>query len=283
MSNLGVRRIRRAVLGLLVGVLAAGGASRLELEGNFVQGGLVLGRAPPGSKVKFAGAPVRVTDDGRFVIGFGRDEGAQVDLEVRYPDGQSERRPIIVKRRKYDIQRIDGLPPKKVTPPPEVMARIRKETRLVTDARARDSARTDFLAGFRWPAPGRISGVYGSQRILNGEPRRPHFGVDIAAPVGTPVRAPAPGVVTLAEPDLYFSGGTIVVDHGHGLSSSFLHLSAVAVGVGDLVTTDTVIGAIGATGRATGPHLDWRINLKQRRLDPQLLMDGLPPPDNEQK
>ncbi len=270
-------------LGLAIAALGTGAADRLQLDGNFVQGGLAFGRVPPGSEVQFDGQPVRVSPEGHFLIGFGRDEGARLRLAVRYPDGQSEQRFIAVQRRDYDIQRIDGLPPKQVTPPPEVMARIRKEARLVKAARTRDSERTDFLAGFRWPAEGRISGVYGSQRILNGQPRRPHFGVDIAARVGTPVRAPAPGVVTLAESDLYFSGGTVIVDHGHGLSSSFLHLNRVIARVGDVVTADTVIGEIGATGRATGPHLDWRMNLRERRLDPQLLMRDLPTPQTEQK
>ncbi|MDH3638776.1 MAG: M23 family metallopeptidase [Gammaproteobacteria bacterium] len=283
MHSLAVQRIHSAVLGPVLAALIMGAAPGLELDGNFVQGGLALGRVLPGSEVEFDGAAVRVSDDGNFVIGFGRDEGAKVDITVRHPDGRIEKQSIAVKSRQYDIQRIDGLPPKKVTPPPETMARIRKEIRLVKNARARDLARTDFLAGFRWPARGRISGVYGSQRVLNGEPRRPHFGVDIAAPVGTPVRAPAPGLVTLAQPDLYFSGGTIIIDHGHGLSSSFLHLSALAVKVGDVVTTDTVIGEIGATGRATGPHLDWRMNFKERRLDPQLLVGAPPSLDNDQK
>jgi murein DD-endopeptidase MepM/ murein hydrolase activator NlpD len=147
---------------------------------------------------------------------------------------------------------------------------------LVETARLLDSARTDFLDGFVWPAQGRISGVYGSQRILNGEPRRPHYGVDIAAPVGTPVRAPAAGVVTLAHPDMYYSGGTLILDHGHGLSSTFLHLSEILAREGQNVSQGEVIGRVGATGRATGAHLDWRMNLLTRRIDPALLLEGSP-------
>ncbi len=266
--------------GALFAVPVLSAAPELALQGDAVQGGLMFGRVAPASRVEFDGAPVRVSPGGHFVVGFGRDERPQVELKVIFPDGRVQRRVLDVQPRQYDIQRIDGLPPKQVTPPPETLARIRAEARLVKQARATDNPRTDFLAGFRWPAGGRISGVYGSQRVLNGKPRRPHFGVDIAAPVGTPVRAPAPGIVTLAEPDLYFSGGTVIVDHGHGLSSSFLHLNAVSVKVGDQVTTDTVIGEIGATGRATGPHLDWRMNWKARRVDPQLLVSELPLPKN---
>ena len=147
---------------------------------------------------------------------------------------------------------------------------------MVASARARRDQRTDYAAPFAWPARGRISGVYGSQRILNGEPRRPHFGVDVAAPTGTPVYAPAPGIVTLAHEDMYFSGGTLIIDHGHGLSSSFLHLSEILVEAGTYVSRGDLIARIGATGRASGPHLDWRMNWLDRRVDPQRLVKGLP-------
>lgn len=231
----------------------------------------------PGAAVEFEGEPVRVSADGWFLVGFGRDAGPHAVLAVTYPDGRRERHELRVRARGYRIQRIDGLPPRKVTPRSEAdLARIRAEGALVAAARAVDDARTDFLGGFVWPAHGRISGVYGSQRILNGEPRRPHFGVDVAAPVGTRVVAPADGVVTLAEPDLFFSGGTLIVDHGHGLSSSFLHLSRILVARGERVTQGQPIAEIGATGRATGPHLDWRMNLLERRIDPQLLVGPMP-------
>ena len=159
-----------------------------------------------------------------------------------------------------------------VTPPPELLARIREEGAIVRAARAFDTAETHLFAPFAWPARGPISGVYGSQRVLNGEPRQPHFGVDIAAPEGTPVRAPAGGEIRLAEVDLYYSGGTVILDHGHGLSSTFLHMSRVDVAVGQRVAQGEVIGAIGATGRVTGAHLDWRMNWFERRLDPALLV-----------
>ena len=175
------------------------------------------------------------------------------------------------------LQRIDGLPPKKVSPSKEDMKRIRKEYAMVRDARARDDAREDFLGGFVWPVKGRISGVYGSQRILNGQPRRPHFGVDVAAPVGTLVRAPAPGIVTLTHDDMFFSGGTLIIDHGHGLSSTFIHLNAILVKEGERVSQGDPIAEVGATGRVTGPHLDWRMNLQGARLDPQLLVEPMAP------
>ena len=193
-------------------------------------------------------------------------------LEAVFPGGGHARRDLLVAQREYRIQRIDGLPPRKVTPTAEDMVRIREEYALVRKARSRVDERQDFLGGFVWPAEGRISGVYGSQRILNGVPKRPHFGVDIAAPVGTVVRAPADGVVTLTHDDMFFSGGTLIVDHGHGLSSTFIHLNRILVKEGDRVRQGDPIAEIGATGRVTGPHLDWRINLLDARLDPQLLV-----------
>ncbi len=242
-----------------------------ELDGEPIQGGLIFGQAAPGSTVTFDGRTVMVSDEGRFVIGFDRDDSGTVVLEVSEPGVDTERRELSIAPREYAIERVDGLPPATVTPPPEVLERIRREGALVAQARTLRDARTDWATGFVWPAQGRLSGFYGSQRILNGEPRRPHYGVDVAAPTGTPVTAPAPGVVTLAEPDLYYSGGTLIIDHGQGLSSTYLHLSKVLVEVGQEVGPDDVVGEIGATGRATGPHLDWRMNWLDKRVDPQPL------------
>ena len=250
--------------------------SGVRLDGPRTQGGLLRGRATPGSTVEFEGASVRVSDDGWFLVGFGRDASPQAELVVVHPDGRRERQVLEVGRRDYDIQRIDGLPARKVTPSEEDLARIRKEVRVVKEARAVDDARTDFLSGFQWPVKGRISGVYGSQRILNGEPRRPHFGIDIAAPAGTKVVSPADGVITLVHPDMFFSGGTMIVDHGHGLSSAFLHLSRILVDKGERVAQGQIIAEVGSTGRSTGAHLDWRINLFDRRLDPSLLVGPMP-------
>ena len=251
-------------------------AQPLSLQGPMQQGGLVKGLVSPGTKVFFAGEAVRVSRDGHFLIGFHRDEPSRVSLKLIYPDGEVEERKLEISKRGYAIQRIDGLPKRKVTPNAEDMKRIRAETRLIKQARKLDDDRTDYQSGFMWPTVGRISGVYGSQRVLNGKPRRPHFGIDIAAPKGTPVLAPADGVITLAHPDTYFNGGIIALDHGHGLSSWYSHLSKLLVKKGDKVKRGAKIAEVGSTGRSTGPHLDWRINLFERRLDPSLLVGPMP-------
>lgn len=248
-------------------------AGALALEGPLKQGGMVVGRVAPGSAVSLEGRPLRVSGNGLFVMGFGRDAGPTARLDIVYPDGGVEHRELEIAQREYRTQRIDGLEPSKVTPAPEVLERIRKEQAMVDTARMLDDPRLDFRASFEPPVAGPITGVFGSQRILNGKPRRPHYGVDFAAPSGTPVTAPAPGVVTLVHGDMYFSGGTVILDHGHGLSSVFIHLSRIDVRDGEHVEQGAVIGAVGATGRATGPHLHWGVNWFQERLDPQLLLE----------
>jgi len=268
-------RALAALLLLLAGVSAAWAGS-LELTGQATQGGLVFGKTDPGSRVLLGDRAVRVAADGRFVFGFGREAPARATLSVTYPDGRTERSSLAVAQRDYDVQRIDGLEGALVTPPPEVLARIREEQALVEAARSGDRDEPLFASGFQWPLTGAITGVYGSQRILNGKPRQPHYGVDIAAPAGTPFHAPAAGVVVLAEPDLYFSGGTLMLDHGHGLTSAFLHLQSLAVAVGDRVAQGDPLGTVGATGRVTGPHLDWRISWFAERIDPALLVPPMP-------
>ncbi len=253
------------------------GAAEIRLDGEFIQGGMVRGMAPPGTAVTLDGRALKVSPEGHFVFGFGRDASPAAELVLVHPGGEAETRIFNIMSRQYDIQRIEGLPQKMVTPPPETLERIRAEGAKVRRARAHDTAEIHFAAQFVWPAQGRISGVYGSQRILNGAPRQPHYGVDIAAPTGTAVRAPAAGEIRLAEPDLYYSGGTIILDHGHGLSSSFLHMSRVDVAVGQQVAHGEMIGAIGATGRVTGAHLDWRMNWFEQRLDPALLVGAQVP------
>jgi murein DD-endopeptidase MepM/ murein hydrolase activator NlpD len=263
---------------LLSALLCCQSALAFELDGEPIQGGLIFGKTEPGAEVYLDDTRVMVSGEGAFVIGFGRDETGERKLSITEPGASKEIITLPVAARDYDIERVDGLPPKTVTPDPESLERIRKEGAMVSNARSRRDSRTDYAEGFEWPAGGRISGVYGSQRVLNGEPRRPHYGLDIAAPTGSPVYAPAAGIITLAEPDLYFSGGTIILDHGQGLSSSFLHLSKVLVETGAEVKKGDVIAEIGATGRASGPHLDWRMNWLNRRVDPQLLMNSEPPP-----
>jgi murein DD-endopeptidase MepM/ murein hydrolase activator NlpD len=267
--------ILTAFLCLFVGQLVQA-AEKLKLSGSLVQGGMVTGQVTPGSIVRFLDRKVRVSDEGLFVIGFGRDFPAQAEVTVVSPDGRSQTHSISVGKREYRIQRIDGLPGKMVSPGKKALVRIRRENGWIGKVRAKDTETPWFAKGFFWPAVGPISGVYGSQRILNGEPRRPHFGVDVAMPTGTPVVAPAAGKIALAEKDLYFTGGTIMIDHGHGVTSVLMHLSQVNARVGDMVKPGDLVGAIGATGRATGPHLDWRVNWFNQRLDPQLLVPPMP-------
>jgi murein DD-endopeptidase MepM/ murein hydrolase activator NlpD len=275
--GLGHMIVALAVLVLPLPVMAG---QCVEFSGKLQQGGFIWGQVSPGSEVSLAGKPLDVLNDGTTFAGFGRDAPTTAELVVTGPRPCSET--LQVARREYNIQRVEGVPQKTVTPPPEQLERIRREGALVANARAPRLDRPDLLAsvlaGFIWPVQGPISGVYGSQRFYNGEPRRPHFGVDVAAPEGTIVRAPAVGLVTLAEPDLYFSGGTVILDHGYRLSSTFLHMSEVSVQVGDELEPGDIIGAVGATGRATGPHLDWRMNWRQERIDPQLLAPPMPMP-----
>ncbi|MFW5927049.1 MAG: M23 family metallopeptidase [Wenzhouxiangella sp.] len=254
-------------------------APEVRLDGDVVQGGLVIGNAPPDSEVRYDGETLPVSDQGRFLVAFGRDQTDSGILEVILPDGSDWRRELTPEPREFDIQRIDGLPDEQVMPPDEVLERIREEARIAREARTRRDLRDDWAEGFIWPVTGPITGVYGSQRILNGRPRNPHWGIDIAAPAGTSVRAPASGLVTLVHDDMYFSGGTLFIDHGHGLVTAFLHLSEILVEDGERVERGQVVARVGATGRVTGAHLDWRMNLGDTRIDPALLVDWKDNPD----
>jgi hypothetical protein len=252
-------------------------AAPLTLDGQAEQGGILFGQAPPGSEVALDGKPVVLSAGGRFVLGFGRDAKAEWILSLHYRDGTSEERRLAIAPRIYQTQSIQGLPFAFVTPPPEALARMKTDQAQINAARATVIAEPLFASGFAWPVTGIISGVYGSQRILNGQPRAPHMGVDIAAPAGTAVRAPADGVVTLAAADFYLTGGTLILDHGLGLSSIFLHLSKIEAHVGEHVHRGDEIARVGATGRATGPHLHWGMNWQDARLDPALLVPPMPP------
>jgi murein DD-endopeptidase MepM/ murein hydrolase activator NlpD len=253
-------------------ILTAGIAHGVELSGAAVQGGLIFGHAEPGSRVSLDGQQVAISSDGLFVVGFGRDETGERALQVIAPGGDVFGKALRIKPSKYDIEIVEGLPPKTVTPDPEAAARIREDARMVATARQHRDNQAWYAHGFTWPVKGRISGVYGSQRVLNGEPRNPHFGLDIAAPEGATVLAPADGLITLTHPDMYYSGGTVILDHGQGLSSTFLHLSEILVEAGAFVKQGEPIARVGATGRASGPHLDWRMNWLDRRVNPQPLL-----------
>ena len=259
-----------------VSLVFAAERNAIWLTGNMVQGGLVMGRAGPGGRAWVDGSPVRV-NDGLFCFGFGRDDTRPVEVRVAYSDGTGESKTVTPQRRQFDIQRVDGLPQQFVTPPPEVQARIARDAEAVYLARMEDSGETWFAEKFDWPCTGPITSVFGSQRILNGTPSDPHYGVDIAAPAGTPIHAPVNGFMRLAE-DLYLSGNTMVIDHGHGVSTSYLHMSRIDVNAGDRVRRGQQLGLVGATGRATGPHLCWRMNWFQTRLDVALVA---PPPDDK--
>jgi murein DD-endopeptidase MepM/ murein hydrolase activator NlpD len=266
-------------LGILVAVVggaAAAASPPLELQGALVQGGLVRGQVPPGSVVRFAGRRLHLDPAGRFLFGLGRDEATGEPLTVRYRDGSRIERRLEIQKRAYRIQRINGLPPREVSPSAQDLVRIRADARLIEAARARDLAAGAIAPAFVWPVTGPISGVYGSQRILNGEPRAPHRGVDIAAPAGTPVAATADGVVSVAAPDMYFTGNTVMIDHGYGLHSVYAHLSELGVEVGQAVRKGQPIGRVGATGRATGPHLHWGVYWFDQALDPALLVGPMP-------
>lgn len=275
------RRFALALPGLLLGACAArdgataaaaAAAPALELsESGLTQGGLALGRVPPGSRVTLDGRPVQVAPDGRFALGFARDAASQARLAVSAPGGRVMHRDLAIARREWDVQRINGLPQAMVSPNPQQLARINRERARIAEIRKVDSDLPYFAEGFAWPARGRISGVFGSQRILNGEARAPHLGLDIAAPTGTPCAAMGAGRVLLAD-DLYFTGHTVLLDHGHGVVSLYAHLSRMDVREGEMLARGQQLGAIGATGRVTGPHLHLGLHWLTTALDPHPLL-----------
>ena len=245
------------------------------LRGGAVEGGLMIARTAPDNRVTLDDAAIPVAPDGLFIVGFHRDSDLPVTIGITTADGTSQLTVLTPQQRSYQIQRIDGLQKNMVTPPENVIARIKSDQAAVAAARQTPAAAGDFWRGIDWPVTGRISGVFGSQRILNGQPRQPHYGIDIAVPKGTPVRAPASGLVTLVK-DLYFSGWTVIINHGLGLNSTFLHLDSTAISGGDTVQRGSIIGTVGSTGRSTGPHLDWRLDWQGRRIDASLAAGPMP-------
>lgn len=243
----------------------------IEFQGKFIQGHFLLGKTDPKSKIKVGKKEVKISKDGFFVFGIDRDR----KFDLTFTKILDEKKTIITKtvlKRKYNIQRIDGLEESKVTPPESVYKRIKKENNAIGKARAINSNLNFFKDKFIMPVEGIISGVYGSQRILNGKPKWPHYGIDIAAKQGTIIKSSGAGVVTMAEDDLYYTGGTIIMDHGHGISTIYSHLENILVSVGDKINQGDVIGTVGSTGRSTGPHLDFRVNWFQTRLDPMSVL-----------
>ena len=246
-------------------------AAAYTLAGEIAPGGLLVGRARPGSVATFDGAPVRVSPEGVFVVALPPDAAGDKTLIVGEPGASPETRVLAIAPRHWDVQRIDGLPPRMVSPTPDDLVRIRRDAERIAAVKSLHTDTAFFLGGFVMPVDGPVTGVYGARRILNGEERQPHWGLDIAAPEGTPVGAAAAGIVALAEPDMYYTGGTVVLDHGLGVTTVYSHLKDVLVKEGEAVDRGHVLGRVGATGRATGAHLDWRANHFTTRLDPALL------------
>ena len=247
-------------------------AGAIEFKGKFIQGHFIIGKTDPNAEIIVGKKSVKVSEDGFFVFGIDRDRNYDLTF-IKKVNGKKTVITKKVNKRKYNIQRIDGLEESKVTPPESVYKRIKKENNAIGEARAINSNLQFFREKFITPVKGIISGVYGSQRILNGKPKWPHYGIDIAAKQGTMIKSSASGTVTLAEDDLYYTGGTIIMDHGHGISTIYSHLENVLVTVGENINQGDIIGTVGSTGRSTGPHLDFRVNWFQTRLDPMSLLN----------
>ncbi len=244
----------------------------IEFKGKFLQGHYIVGITNPGAKIIVGKKEIKVSKDGYFVFGIDRDRKFDI-IVTKIFNGKKEVITKQVLKRKYNIQRIDGLEESKVTPPESVYKRIKEENNKIGEARAINSDLPFFKNQFIMPVKGIISGVYGSQRILNGKPKWPHYGIDIAAKQGTMIKSSGSGVVTMAEDDLYYTGGTIIMDHGHGISTIYSHLETIMVSVGDKINQGDIIGTVGSTGRSTGPHLDFRVNWFQVRLDPMSVIN----------
>lgn len=275
----GLRRWLAAALSLGgLGMLGAAAAAAPTapayelLKGEWQQGAVLIGKTDPKAVVEFDGRRLRLTPDGLFVFGLDRDAAATATLSLRLPGQPAVREQHEVAHYDWPVQRIDGLPPAKVNPPATAMARIKKEYAALHAAREPDTALAGFAQNWQWPVQGVVSGAFGRQRVLNGEAKQPHMGMDIAVPTGTAVKSPAAGIVRLAAKDLYFTGGTLVIDHGHGLFSIFAHLSALKTSVGAQVQQGQTVALSGATGRATGPHLHWGVYWFESHVDPQRLV-----------
>ena len=248
----------------------------VELSGEVKQGGFILGKTNASNTVKLNGKSIAVFDNGDFVFGFSRDDKKTHTLTIKNTDGETITETLTPEIRQYKIQRIEGIAKKIMKPDPVAVARAKQDSSQVKAARESFSEIDAFAKGFIAPIEGIITGVYGSQRYYNGVPKSPHYGLDYAGKTGDPVKAPADGTVVLYVADMFYSGGTMIIDHGFGITSSFLHLSDAYVKTGDKVKQGEVVAAVGSSGRATGPHLDWRINWYQMRLDPMFVLKTKP-------
>lgn len=261
---------------IIIALLFAFPAQALDLAGSFRQGGLVIGQVEAGSNITLDGKKVAVGANGAFVFGFGRKASAKAVLQVTRPGGQVESRDLVIAAQTYKVQRINGLPSRKVTPKPQDVARIKSDNAKIALVRASMTPDTRFLSRFKWPVLGPISGVFGSQRILNGKPKSPHNGVDVAAPRGSQIVAPADGVVVLVQQNMFYTGKTMMIDHGLGLTSVYAHMDGISVVEGQVVEQGQPIGIVGQTGRATGPHLHWGLTWKGMHLDPMQATGPMP-------
>lgn len=250
-------------------------AAQVELVGKMEQGALIRGQVAPGTQVYLNDESIQITPEGAFAFGFSRESEPEQVLKLIYPDGLTQIKPLSIASKEYKIDRVNGISKKIMTPDPKAVKRSREDSKQVKAARGQFSELSAFTQDFIWPLTGRISGVYGSQRVYNGKPGNPHYGVDVAAKTGTVVVAPADGIISLSVADMFYSGGTLILDHGYGVSSSFLHLSKLYVEPGESVKQGQPIAEVGATGRVTGPHLDWRVNWYQMRLDPVTIVPDM--------
>ena len=257
---------------LIIIIFTSTQLNAIEFRGKFLQGHYIVGLTDPSAQIIIDKKKVKVSKNGYFVFGIDRDRKFDLTI-IKIKDGKKNKIVKKVLKRKYNIQRIDGLEESKVTPPASVYKRIKQENNRIGEARAINSDLLFFKNQFIMPVKGIISGVYGSQRILNGKPKWPHYGIDIAAKQGTMIKSSGSGVVTMSESDLYYTGGTIIMDHGHGISTIYSHLETILVSIGDKINQGDIIGTVGSTGRSTGPHLDFRINWFQTRLDPMSVLN----------
>ena len=258
----------KIIIASIIVIFSSSSVHSLEFIGKFIQGHFILGKTEANFKILIDKKEVKVSKDGYFVFGIEKDR--KLDIIITENKKKTVKK---VLKRKYKIQRIEGLPKKKVTPPEELYARIKKENKLIADAREIESDLQFFKEKFIIPVDDAIiTGVYGSQRILNGIPKWPHYGLDFAQKKGTPIKAMNNGIVTLAEKDLFYTGATLIFDHGHGVSTLYMHMDKIFVNVGDHVKKGDIIATIGTTGRSTGPHLDIRLNWFGTRLDPATIL-----------